>query len=559
MANHTTFYLPVRGVSSAAALTLPDEGRVPSVAVLVAPPLVEERKCCLRPLVELARALAGDVGAAVLRVDYPGTGDSQGDFGDFGPADWVAALEAGARFLSDRFGPLPLACVGVRAGAVLLASSRLEAIACAPKVFWDPLSGAEAMRQLTQRRMVNEMIAYGKARTTPRGADMAWQNGETVDLDGYGVSAAQRDALAALDLPGESSRTLAVFTSRPSRDAEGWLAKCAQAVERADIALPPYWNQVGYVDTAPLRAKTLEWLTAAARPGREDSKSQIPDLTGAVAQGRGVEGDGFKERIVGIGDVRGVLCVPDGEIAKTVIFLHGWSGDGQGPHRMFVHFARRFAKSGVASLRMDFRGRGESKGEGATIASMADDAEAACRWLEANGFAVKGVEPLAICSGTKVAIELATRFPVSRLMLLSAEPMGSLRPKGTGAAKSLHALAAYARKLFSAATWRKILRGEVKTGMVGKALAGGEVRSVEEAAREDAVLKSFASWRGMARFVFGATDPGAAASCAAYRRFCRRHGIEATFVTIPHAGHSFYSLDWTEEVFRQLSNFQTNP
>ena len=252
--------------------------------------------------------------------------------------------------------------------------------------------------------------------------------------------------------------------------------------------------------------------------------------------------------------MRGVLTLPAGEIRRTVLFLGGWSGDRQGPHRLFLLYARHLAGQGTASLRIDYRGRGESDGThgDASIATMADDAGRAVAWLRAEGLLPAGLDVIAICSGCKVAITLATRVDVRHLDLLSAEAMGSLRAKGTNAAKTASALRAYLRKLFRRETWRKIFRGEVRTDMVGKALTRHETRTADEAKAEDAILDHFRAYRGTIAFVYGGSDPDAPGARTGYERFCRRHGLRAFFYLVPNAGHSYYARDWTSRIFELL-------
>jgi dienelactone hydrolase len=68
----------------------------------------------------------------------------------------------------------------------------------------------------------------------------------------------------------------------------------------------------------------------------------------------------------------------------AVLFLHGFTGNKAESHRMFVQQARALAKAGIAALRIDFRGSGDSDGEFSemTIASERADARAAMRWLK---------------------------------------------------------------------------------------------------------------------------------------------------------------------------------
>ena len=62
--------------------------------------------------------------------------------------------------------------------------------------------------------------------------------------------------------------------------------------------------------------------------------------------------------------------------------------------------------------------------------------------------------------------------------------MGSLRAGATGRRKTRDALRAYGRKLLQRETWRKLLRGQVRARMVGRALVQPEVRSAAEARAE---------------------------------------------------------------------------
>ena len=80
----------------------------------------------------------------------------------------------------------------------------------------------------------------------------------------------------------------------------------------------------------------------------------------------------------------GMQHLPAGEEPHpTVLMLHGITGDKTNPHRLFVHAARAFAAQGIAAFRFDMRGSGDSEGEfqDMTLASEADDAQAALEWL----------------------------------------------------------------------------------------------------------------------------------------------------------------------------------
>ena len=553
MLEQQSFYLVSRGVRIAASLIAPADGV--RRLLLVAQPLVEERKAALPSIVEASRQIAESADFAVLRVDYPGTGDSEGDFSDFGPDDWCKALNDAAAWLVEHFEALPLICLGVRTGATLLTSSQSDLLLNAQKVLWDPVSGEEAVKQWLQRHMVNDMVAYGKARVSRSALEATLAGGDSADLDGFELTGAQYAGLSKLGLDDVTTHTLAIVSGRPSAATAKWVEANAGNVELVQLRTPPYWNSVGYVDTKELRDVTIKWLCASAPSAAlREKSSTVPNCQTVQPSNRQTVGECFVSFESNGSVVRGVLTLPAGEIRRTVLFLGGWSGDRQGPHRLFLLYARHLAGKGTASLRIDYRGRGESDGAhgDAGIATMADDAEHAVEWLRSEGLLPCGLDVIAICSGCKVAITLATRVDIRHLDLLSAEAMGSLRAKGTNAAKTASALRSYIRKLFRRETWRKIFRGEVRTDMVGKALAHHETRSADEAKAEDGVLGRFRSYRGTIAFVYGGSDPDAPGAHAGYERFCRRHSIQATFDTVPNAGHSYYALDWTARVFGLL-------
>jgi fermentation-respiration switch protein FrsA (DUF1100 family) len=81
----------------------------------------------------------------------------------------------------------------------------------------------------------------------------------------------------------------------------------------------------------------------------------------------------------------GMLHLPDGQSPHPcVVFLHGYTGDKIGDHRIFVKAARDLCEHGIACLRFDFRGSGESQGDFAdiTVGGEISDAMAAIAHLD---------------------------------------------------------------------------------------------------------------------------------------------------------------------------------
>jgi dipeptidyl aminopeptidase/acylaminoacyl peptidase len=86
----------------------------------------------------------------------------------------------------------------------------------------------------------------------------------------------------------------------------------------------------------------------------------------------------------GANTLRGMLHLPEGQRPRPcVMFCHGFTGQRIEAHFLFVQIARQLERLGLASLRFDFGGSGESDGEFAemTMSGEVDDAEAALEFL----------------------------------------------------------------------------------------------------------------------------------------------------------------------------------
>ena len=248
----------------------------------------------------------------------------------------------------------------------------------------------------------------------------------------------------------------------------------------------------------------------------------------------------------------GVLHSADarGDSARAVIFLSGWSGSRLGPHRMFVKTARQLCSAGLNCLRFDFAGRGDSEGgtSNASIASMTDDAIAAMDYIEKN-HGISKFTLLGICSGGKVAVSAAAKDPrVERLVLWSAEPMGTLRDGVRRSRKTLSVVGEYIAKLMNPRTWKRIVTGQVNTRMVRKAVANCEQATPEERKAEDVILKQFTSYRGNVNLIYGTNDPETCMASKAYETLCHDSKIPHDSHRIEGANHSFYSLEWEKQV-----------
>ncbi|MEM6467362.1 MAG: alpha/beta fold hydrolase [Pseudomonadota bacterium] len=120
------------------------------------------------------------------------------------------------------------------------------------------------------------------------------------------------------------------------------------------------------------------------------------------------------------GQIAATLERPDGAPAPVVLLLHGFTGDR---HEMpvkgtnlgiFEHLAEALRDAGLASLRIDFRGNGESSGAflDTTIGRQIEDAWRAIDWLQTSDL-VDGqkIAVLGWSQGGLVAAHLAANNP----------------------------------------------------------------------------------------------------------------------------------------------------
>jgi uncharacterized protein len=123
--------------------------------------------------------------------------------------------------------------------------------------------------------------------------------------------------------------------------------------------------------------------------------------------------------------LRGMVHRPAGARSRVpvAVFFHGFTGDRMESHWIFIKCARALAREGIASLRFDFYGSGESEGRfhEATLQSEIADARAAIRFMQRQ----KGIDPagLGLCGlslGGCVAACVARGANAKALVLWSA-------------------------------------------------------------------------------------------------------------------------------------------
>ena len=106
-----------------------------------------------------------------------------------------------------------------------------------------------------------------------------------------------------------------------------------------------------------------------------------------------------------------------------VVFFHGFTGDRMESHWLFVKCARALAEAGIASLRFDFYGSGESEGNFSEVSVQSEisDAQGAVDFFRRQ----KGIDPdrlglLGLSLGGTIAASVAAPSRIQALVLWSA-------------------------------------------------------------------------------------------------------------------------------------------
>ncbi|GHF28491.1 hypothetical protein HNQ07_000986 [Deinococcus metalli] len=227
----------------------------------------------------------------------------------------------------------------------------------------------------------------------------------------------------------------------------------------------------------------------------------------------------------------GMLHTPDTDAPASgwpsVVFVHGFTGNRTEAQRLFVRFSRVLAARGVASLRFDCRGSGESQGEfsDVTVGTEVQDTLEACAYVRRQ----PGIDPL-------------------RVMLLGFS-MGGLVATLAAQEARAHRLLLWAPALPD--LWLPRLPGGQLPATVAD-LGGWPVsRAFFQDMLRQRPLEAAARWGGVAHVIHGDEDDVCPPEFGV--RYARALGCDAT--AIPGGTHTFASLETTAMLYQESLRF----
>jgi pimeloyl-ACP methyl ester carboxylesterase len=249
------------------------------------------------------------------------------------------------------------------------------------------------------------------------------------------------------------------------------------------------------------------------------------------------------------GRMRGMLHLPDRPAFRPpwpgVVLYHGFTGGRTEARFLFVHFSRLLARHGIASVRFDFIGSGESDGEfqDMTLSGEIADGRAILDWFRG----VRGVDSrrlflLGLSAGGTIAGYVAGERGEEVCGLVLWAPAGEISERIREREEYLRA---------AAATSAAASAGPAPDPMdYGGLRAGPRYASDAMTVR---VLEQSARFSGPVLVAYGTSDPVIPPAVAC--RYGELYGARARLVAIQGAGHVFEGYRWREELYRLSLQF----
>jgi exosortase A-associated hydrolase 2 len=268
--NEEPFFFEGEGVELFGVLHSPE---CPShaTAFVFCAPFGEEKMWAHRVYVSFARELCRS-GHFVLRFDYRGTGDSDGDFEDGNLENYLADVRAALGVLKQRAdGAAGFGLLGLRFGALVAAVAAERLAEVSRLILWAPISrGADYMQELLRVNLAMQMALYKEVRQGRNELVLAMRRGGTANVDGYEIAGSMYDQVSTVDLlVGEKRADLdcLVVQLAPRRPPvvgkEFELLASRYARGRTAVAAEDlFWKEIKpfYTHAPNVTAETLRWL-----------------------------------------------------------------------------------------------------------------------------------------------------------------------------------------------------------------------------------------------------------------------------------------------------------
>ena len=402
--------------------------RVARGGVVLCPPLGIEAICVYFTYRTLADRLA-ELGMAVLRFDYDGTGDSSGTETDPGRLEaWLGSVTAAVDRLAET-GVGAIGLAGIRMGGLFAAGEAARRGGVDALVLWDPCPSGKAF--LREQRFLRSLIV---------GEDTGDE--KAVEAPGILFEAETVQGLSDLDIvrmEGSLARRSLVLVppgrSRPpalERRLDGVQVEWQDATGQEDL-LDSQLQETPWETIA----RVADWLADALKC---EPVGVTPPVSGpAAVPAAARSGQTIIETPVQLGSLELFGIVTEGvgtTQSPTIVLVNEGNTHHIGQSRVWVDLARQLGGAGFRVLRFDLSGNGDSGTRPEQPAHVARAPEAGDDVMEA----VRAISPedptdvvlIGFCSGAYQIAEQSLEHPTRGICIINPsfsfvppEPAGS--------------------------------------------------------------------------------------------------------------------------------------
>lgn len=252
----------------------------------------------------------------------------------------------------------------------------------------------------------------------------------------------------------------------------------------------------------------------------------------------------------------GIASLPPQPAPRGVLIVVGGPQYRAGSHRQFTLLARSLAAQGIAALRFDYRGMGDSQGAMRSFEDVQDDLRAAVDAFTRTAPQVREVVIWGLCDAASAALFYAAQDRrVTGLVLLNPWVR---TPDGYAKTTIKHY---YRDRLFSSGLWKKILSGRFDYAQAGRSLVGllrtargGQAAAGAPAALPlpERMLSGWSSFGGRILLILSGNDLTAkefldmAGASAPWQQ--RLEEARVTRHQLAAADHTFSRREWRDQV-----------
>lgn len=177
-----------------------DQAQHSGVAVVYCAPLFEEKLWSHRVMVNFARFLAAR-GTPVLRFDYCGDGESEGEFREASIDSRVADTCSAVAHAGERFGVDRIILLGLGVGAMIAAAAARNLDEVAGLAMWAPIaSGSRLLNDMLRMHLTAQMVVHRKVIHDREALVRQIMAGGQVNVEGYDIARPLYEQLAAIEL-----------------------------------------------------------------------------------------------------------------------------------------------------------------------------------------------------------------------------------------------------------------------------------------------------------------------------------------------------------------------